>query len=35
MRTLLKLLVAAAMVLTGSFVANAQPGGGFGGPGPR
>ena len=32
MRTLLKLLVAAAMVLTGSFVANAQPGGGFGGP---
>ena len=31
MRTLLKLLVAAAMVLTGSFVSNAQPGGGFGG----
>lgn len=31
MRTLLRLLVAAAMVLTGSFVSNAQPGGGFGG----
>ena len=31
MRTLLKLFVAAAMILTGAFVANAQPGGGFGG----